>query len=256
MRTYLYVSAATLLVAGLGTGSAMAQLGVDLGIVDAEVDVNADDGIEADADVNLLGDDGVDADADVALGGDSAADTDVDVNIGGDGGANASVDAEVGGGDNLADVDADVNIGGERDEDGNGGAGGDDDSGTGGDDDGGETGVDGMPNPNQLSVGGGAATGTDGITVSCIDSGSSIYAQLANISYSSSAVANWANANSVTFVPVSICPGENAGFVSGLLAQAAASMPMLQSALAQSSYASSDIVGIVQQGGQLTVYID
>ncbi|RDE10174.1 hypothetical protein [Pelagibacterium lacus] len=237
MRNYASVSAAVLIVAALGASPALAQLDVDLGILDARVDVDTDRGLHVDADVNLLGDRGVDADANVALGGDRAADVAADVNVGGSGGIDASANVGVGGDDGLLDADVDIGVGGgSNGSGGNGGGGG-----------------GGTP-PVVPPSGSGAQAG--GSSLACEGENSSAYARLTNISYSTQAVSNWSQATSVQFIPVSLCPGLDAQLGTGLLAQAAGGIPVLQSALAGSSYSANDIIGIAQSGGQLAVYVN
>ncbi|WMT85860.1 hypothetical protein NO932_13105 [Pelagibacterium sp. 26DY04] len=87
-------------------------------------------------------------------------------------------------------------------------------------------------------------------------SNTELFGQLASINYSTRAVSNWASAGNVQFIPISLCPGLDGQLGSGLLAQVAPSIPALQSALAQSSYSATDILGIVQTGQTLNVYVN
>lgn len=231
------IFAAAFVAALLSATPTWAQLDVDLGIADVQADLDTDDGVGLDSDVNLLGDDGVDASADANIGGDSVVDADVDANAGGADGINAEVDGTVGGSDgDLVDADVDLGIGGS-------------DSAAGG----GDSGNAGPGSPGSGVVGNASGSGSG---VSCIGSNSPTFDQLSTITYSATDVDNWAGAADVRFIPVALCPGLDEQLGSGLLARVAGSVRVLQSALASSSYAASDIVGITQSGATLEVYVN
>jgi hypothetical protein len=261
MRKYRGISVVALVAACLSAGPAWAQLNLDLGIVEADVDLDARDGLDLNTDVNVLGDDGVDlgVDANVGGGGRLVA-ADVDANVGGSNGLNANVDATVGG-DRLVDADVDIGLGGndddDDDDDDNGGPGGGGD-GPGG----GNGGGNGPGGGNGGGIGGGNGGGggvlAEGRTsgASCIGTDTELFGQLASINYSTRAVSNWASAGNVQFIPISLCPGLDGQLGTGLLATVAPSIPALSMALGQSSYSATDILGIVQAGTTLNVYVN
>lgn len=255
MHKFTGISIAAFIAASLSITPAWAQLDLDLGVVDAEVDLDTSDGLDLDTDVNVLGDDGVDLDADANVGGGGRlVDADVDANAGGDGGLDADVDATVGG-DSLVDADVDVGLGGG----GNGGGDDDDDDdgpGGGGDNGGDGNGGNGGNGGGVIGGNGGGGGGGSRTAISCVDSNTELFGQLASINYSTRAVADWASAGTVQFIPISLCPGLDGQLGTGLLAQVAPSVPALQSALSQSPYSASDILGIVQSGQTLNVYVN
>ncbi len=240
MRKFIGVSAAALAVAIFSANPALAQ------VADADVNLDSNDGelVDLDADVDLLGSDGdgVDADADVTVGGDdNLADGDVDLSLGDDDTLDGSVDATIGGGDG---VNANVNLGVGGSSSGSGSGGG------------GATG-------GSLSTGGATVVGTGGTGstgtgsgAECIGTGSELVAQLSGISYSSAAVSGWASAGSAQLIPVNLCPSVDDQMSVGLLQQVAPTVPAIGAALNQSSYDASDIVGIVQSGSVLNVYVN
>lgn len=240
MHKFVGISATAVMVACLTAGPAWAQLNLDLGIADVTVDVDARNGLNVDVGANALGSRGVDADVGVSVGRDSLVDADVNANVGGSGGANANVGARVlDRNGNLLDADVVISIGGSGS--GNGGA---------------TPGTPGAPGAPGTIIGGSGGAGAGATANVCLDQNSPIFSQIASIDYSGRAVSSWSSATSAQLIPVALCPGLDGSLSTGLLGPVAAGHPAVQAALSQSSYSASNVIGVVQAGSTLNVYVN
>lgn len=265
MRNFVGVSTAALIVACLSASPVAAQ-GLLGGILGGDggdgglLDIDTDDGLE----INLL-----DETAKVQVGGSRGlVDADVgnglvEANVNTNDGLNVGVDAlrdtvqadvNVGGSGGLADID--VNIGDDDDDDDGNPNGPGDDGNPGDNGNNGNPGNNGNNGTNGMNGSGGNRSASLGGGLSCLDASSPIFGQLSSINYSSNAVARWRDARNVQFIPISICNGLGGQLGSGLLAMVAPSVPALQMAFARTSYSARDVLGIIQTGSTLNVYVD